>query len=72
MLPLIGRRQRENKTVYLARLTNDVCRLPEIFKGSMAHHYSLEGFAKLALMLRRQKQSLDAIRKGVCLAGVGR
>jgi hypothetical protein len=51
------------KSVYLARLTNDVCRLPEIFKGSMTHHYSLEGFAKLALMLRRQRQSLDAIRR---------
>ena len=51
------------KAVYLATLTNDVCRLPSIFEGAMAHHYNLEGLAKLVLMLRRQKQSLDSIRK---------
>lgn len=51
------------KVVYLARLTGDVCRLPEIFEGWLAHHYNLEGLAKLVLMLRRQKQSLDAIRR---------
>jgi len=56
-------RGRGGKTVYIAKITNDVCRLPEIFNGWMRHHYNLEGLAKLVLMLRRQRQSLDAIRK---------
>jgi hypothetical protein len=56
-------RTKGGESVYLARLTNDVCRLPELFKGSMAHHYNLEGLARLVLMLKRQKQSLDTIRK---------
>jgi len=56
-------RGKGGKSVYIAKLTNDVCRLPEVFNGWMRYHYNLEGLAKLVLMLRRQRQSLDAIRK---------
>jgi hypothetical protein len=53
---------KEKKIVYVAIPTNDTCVLPAFFNSPTMHHYELRGMGKLALVLKREKMSLQKLR----------